>query len=240
MSQHHGSLDKRIFDKVHFIYSSKFNQSVTFDYESKLIQYIVADELYEVRNKNAGMAEKEYYGKKEYDEKFQVLWRRLQREKIVKHSLEELENSDLFKYSPYKELNNDQRTAVEEIITSLKQDENQTVIVNGWPGSGKTIVAIFLLKYLRDSEEFQDKKIGFVVPQTSLRKTLKGIFRSIYGLKSSDVLSPSDVTKQFYDILLVDEAHRLHQYKNISYMGAFKKNCEKIGLTIESDELACK
>lgn len=237
MSQHHNSLDKKIFDKVHFIYSSKFNQSVTFDYESKLIQYIAADELYEVRNKNAGMAEKEYYGKKEYDEKFQVLWRRLQREKIVKHSLEELENSDLFKYSPYKELNGDQRTAVEEIIGSLKQDEKQTIVVNGWPGSGKTIVAIFLLKYLRDSEEFKDKKIGFVVPQTSLRKTLKGIFKSIYGLRSSDVLSPSDVTKQFYDILLVDEAHRLHQYKNISYMGAFKKNCEKIGLTIESDEL---
>lgn len=168
MSQHHNSLDKRIFDKVHFIYSSKFNQSVTFDYESKLIQYITADELYEVRNKNAGMAEKEYYGKKEYDEKFQVLWRRLQREKIVKHSLEELENSDLFKYSPYKELNNDQRTAVEEIINSLKQDEKQTVVVNGWPGSGKTIVAIFLLKYLRDSESFKDKKIGFVVPQLSL------------------------------------------------------------------------
>lgn len=86
MSQHHSSVDKRIFDKVHFIYSSKFNQSVTFDYESKLIQYIVADELYEVRNKNAGMADKEYYGKKEHDEKFQVLWRGLQREKIVKHS----------------------------------------------------------------------------------------------------------------------------------------------------------
>lgn len=90
MSQHHSSVDKRIFDKVHFIYSSRFNQSVTFDYESKLIQYIVADELYEVRNKNAGMADKEYYGKKEYDEKFQVLWCSLQREKLVKHSLEEL------------------------------------------------------------------------------------------------------------------------------------------------------
>jgi hypothetical protein len=38
----------------------------------------------------------------------------------VKHSLEELENSDLFKYSPFKELNNDQRTAVEEIVDSLK------------------------------------------------------------------------------------------------------------------------
>lgn len=237
MKEHHSSVDKRIFDKVHFIYSSKFNQSVTFDYESKLIQYIVADELYEVRNKNAGMADKEYYGKSEYDENFQVLWRSLQRKKIVKHSLGELENSDLFKYSPYKELNNDQRIAVEEIIASLKHKENQTVVVNGMPGSGKTIVAIFLLKYLKDSDEFKEKKIGFVVPQTSLRKTLKKIFKSIYGLKSADVLSPSDVTKHFYDILLVDEAHRLHQYKNISYMGAFKTSCERIGLTTESDEL---
>ena len=237
MAQHHTSIDKRIFDKVHFIYSSKFNQSVTFDYESKLIQYIVADELYEVRNKNAGMADKDYYGKKEYDEKFHTLWRSLQREKIVKHSLEELENSDLFKYSPFKELNKDQRDAVDEILTSLKQDMQQTIIVNGTPGSGKTIVAIFLLKYLRDSDEFKDKKIGMVVPQTSLRKTLKGIFKSIYGLRAADVLKPSDVTRQHYDILLVDEAHRLHQYKNISYMGPFKKSCERIGLTTESDEL---
>ena len=237
MSQHYHSIDKRIFDKVHFIYSSKFNQSVTFDYESKLIQYIVADELYEVRNKNAGMADKEYYGKKEYDEKFHVLWRSLQRSKLVKHSLEELENSDLFKYSPFKELNNDQRAAVEKIMESLKNEDNQTIVVNGMPGSGKTIVAIFLMKYLKDSEEFREKKIGFVVPQTSLRKTLKGIFKSIYGLKASDILSPSDVTKQYYDILLVDEAHRLHQYKNISYMGPFKACCERIGLTTESDEL---
>ena len=51
------------------------------------------------------------------------------------------------------------------------------------------------------------------------------------------MISPSDVTKKKYDILLVDEAHRLHQYKNISYMGSFKKNCEKLGLTTDADEL---
>ena len=33
----------------------------------------MADELYEVRKKNAGMADKEYYGKKEHDEKFTIL-----------------------------------------------------------------------------------------------------------------------------------------------------------------------
>ncbi len=237
MIQHSTNEEKRIFDRVHFIYCKLFNQSVTFDYESKLIQYIVADELFQVTNKNDGIADKQYYQKKDYDAKFETLWRKLQKEKLVKHSLEEIENSDLFKYSPYKELNDSQRVAVESILENLKSGSINRVIVNGMPGSGKTIVAVYLMKYLTDSEEFADKTIGFVVPQTSLRKTMKTIFKSIYGLSPSQILSPSDVTKRKYDVLIVDEAHRLHQYKNISYMGTFKENCENIGLTTDSDEL---
>lgn len=237
MSQHHTSADKRMFNEAYFIYSSKFNQSVTLDYESKLIQYMAADQVYEVRNKNAGMADQNYYGKEAYDREFRVLWRSLRREKLVKHSLEELENSNLFKYSPYKELNNDQRTAAESIVEHLKKEEAQVAVVDGVPGSGKTIVAIYLMKYLKDSEEFRGKKIGFVVPQTSLRATLKGTFKGVYGLQARDVISPSAAAKERYDILIVDEVHRLHQYKNISYRGAFKKNCERIGLTTDSDEL---
>ena len=237
MTQHATNEEKRIFDKVHFIYSKMFNQSVTFDYESKLIQYVVADELFEVMNKNSGIADKQYYKKQEYDEKFEELWRKLQKEKLVKHSLEEIQNSDLFKYSPYKELNDSQRNVVERILERIKSGTVERVVVNGMPGSGKTIVAVYLMKYLSDSEEFAGKSIGFVVPQTSLRSTMRKIFKSIYGLSPSQVLSPSDVTKRHYDIVLVDEAHRLHQYKNISYMGTFKSNCEKLGLTIEADEL---
>jgi len=237
MTQHATNEEKRIFNKVHFIYSKLFNQSVTFDYESKLIQYIVADELFTVTNKNSGIADKQYYQKKDYDAKFEELWRKLQKQHLVKHSLEEIENSDLFKYSPYKELNDDQRQAVDDILAKIKTNSVKRVVVNGMPGSGKTIVAVYLMKYLADSEEFADKKIGFVVPQTSLRRTMKSIFKSIYGLSPSQILSPSDVTRTHYDILLVDEAHRLHQYKNISYMGTFKDNCERIGLTTDSDEL---
>ncbi len=237
MTQHATNEEKKIFDKVHFIYSKLFNQSVTFDYESKLIQYIVADEMFQVTNKNSGIADKQYYQKKDYDAKFEQLWRKLQREKLVKHSLEEIENSDLFKYSPYKELNDSQRNAVDDILNKIKNGEAERIVVNGMPGSGKTIVAVYLLKYLADSPEYEDKKIGFVVPQVSLRKTMKMIFRSIYGLSPNQVLSPSEITKKKYDILLVDEAHRLHQYKNISYMGTFKKNCEQLGLTTDADEL---
>ncbi len=237
MTQHATNEEKQIFDKVHFIYSKLFNQSVTFDYESKLIQYVMADELFEVRNKNSGIADKHYYQKKQYDEMFESLWRKLQKEKLVKHSLEEIENSDLFKFSPYKELNDSQRMAVEEILSKIKTGSYERVVVNGMPGSGKTIVAVYLMKYLSDSGEFKEKSIGFVVPQTSLRKTMKRIFKSVYGLAPAQVLSPSEITNKKYDLLLVDEAHRLHQYKNISYMGTFKKNCEKLGLTTEADEL---
>ena len=68
-------------------------------------------------------------------------------------------------------------------------------------------------------------------------KTLSKVFRSIYGLKATDVIGPSDIVKQHYDILLVDEAHRLHQYKNIVNRASFKANCKALGLTTESDEL---
>ena len=61
MAEHLANAQKSIFDTVHFIYSSKFNQSVTLDYEAKLIQYIVADEKYIVTNGNGGIADKNYF-----------------------------------------------------------------------------------------------------------------------------------------------------------------------------------
>lgn len=237
MSQHLSNEEKQIFKNAHFIYSKHFNQSVTFDYESKLIQYIVADQLFQVTNKNSGIANKDYFEKDKYDAQFYQLWTKLRKKKLVKHSLEEIENSDLFKYSPYKELNNEQRIAVDEILTRLEQGDSKRVIVKGMPGSGKTIVAVYLMKYLADSEVFHDKKIGFVVPQTSLRKTMREVFKSIYGLEEEQVLGPYDVVKERYDVLIVDEAHRLHQYKNIVNRKAFKNSSEKLGFDLTCDEL---
>lgn len=56
MTQHTTNEEKRIFNKAHFIYSKLFNQSVTFDYESKLIRYIIANELFQITNKDYGMS----------------------------------------------------------------------------------------------------------------------------------------------------------------------------------------
>lgn len=243
MAQHKAKVDKRIFDFVHFVYSNKFNQSVTFDYESKLIQLFAADEKYILTNGNDGIADKNYYDKEYYDKNFQLLWEKLRSKKLVRHTIDEIINSDLFKYSPYKELNESQRLAVEEIFQSIELNINQPIIVNGMPGSGKTIVAIFLFKYLRDYRDknddlkYKDKSIALVIPQTSLRKTIKELFKHIYGLKASDVIGPSDVVKKKYDILLVDEAHKLHQRKNIANMGAHDANNRKLGLPKDATEM---
>ncbi|MBR2402281.1 MAG: GIY-YIG nuclease family protein, partial [Lachnospiraceae bacterium] len=50
MNQHKANEEKVGFDTAHFIYSDEFNQSVTFDYESKLIQLFAADEKYTITN----------------------------------------------------------------------------------------------------------------------------------------------------------------------------------------------
>ena len=237
MAEHKSVKEKRPFRKVHFIYSEEFNQSVTLDYESKLIQLMAADEHYILTNGNDGIADNNYYNKAYYDEYFPEVWEELRKKKIAVHTIDEIVNSDLFKYSPYKELNEGQRTAVEEILESIELDEKKPILVNGMPGSGKTIVAVFLLKSLKDKAEYRGKQIGLVIPQTSLRRTLKNLFKHIHGLSAGDVIGPSDTVKKKYDILLVDEAHRLHQRKNIPNMRAHDANNKRLGLPKDGTEL---
>jgi len=85
------------------------------------------------------------------------------------------------------------------------------------------------LREINYIKEFQAKypkaKIGLVIAMTSLRESLESVFKKIPGLKASMIVNPSDTfkLKEKYDLLIVDEAHRLRQYKNISWMGPFEK-----------------
>ena len=59
------------------------------------------------------------------------------------------------------------------------------------------------------------RRIGFVVPMRKLRETMVSIFDSVEGLSSDMVLAPESVVKQYYDLLVVDEAHRLYRRKHL-------------------------
>lgn len=254
---------KHIFNKISIIGSDKFNKSATLDIESNLIQYLTSEGTYELQNGNYGLINHNYYQQDLYKDLFKEIWNKLIEKKVVSKSLSEIENSELFKYSPYKALNEDQYESVLEILDALCQKESSRIFIKGSAGTGKTILATYLVKLLNSDvadssfedynedelreikyiKEFQAKypnaKIGLVVAMTSLRKSLDSVFKKIPGLKASMIIGPSDTfkLKEKYDLLIVDEAHRLRQYRNISWMGTFRKNNQKLGLDDTGTEL---
>ena len=149
------------------------------------------------------------------------------------------------------------------ILDSILDPNKKTVLVEGGAGTGKTILALFLFKLLNSNydefkyREFEDEnelfvervkelkkrygkpKMGLVVPMSSFRNTLKKIFSNVAGLEKSMVIGPAEVTRSNYDILVVDESHRLRQRKNLgSYFRAFDDASHRLGLNRdETNEL---
>ena len=252
-----------LFQTVNIIGSDKFNKSATLDLESRLIQYINAEGTFTTENLNLGHQNHNYYQQDLYKNLFYTVWQKLIEKKIVSKSLTEIENSELFKYSPYKSLNDDQYKSVLEILNNINKSKGNSIFVSGSAGTGKTILATYLMKLLlsdvkdiEDSDikeddiyeislirEFQKKypkaKIGFVIAMTSLRETIKKVFSNVPGLNKNMVMSPSDTFKLGikYDLLIVDEAHRLRQYRNIGWMGVFRQNNIRLGLGDDGTEL---
>ncbi len=237
MVQHSEAVSKQQFTRAHFIYSDRFNQSATFDYESRLISLMSADRQFVLTNLNAGITGVEYFDKASYDSEFLDLWKKLQQKKLAKSTIDELEQSDIFKYSPYKTLTDEQRHVVSEIVDNLRRSRDRRIIVSGMPGSGKTIIDVFLFKLLRETPELSSLKIGMVVPPSSLRGTIKDVFKSINKLSVKDVLGPNDVAKDRYDILIVDEAHRLKMCKNLASYKTYYDACDRLGLPHTSTQL---
>ena len=256
MSAHLKHNTKSKLTSVHLITSEKFNKSATLDIESNLIKYMSGDNVFKLSNGNLGLANHNYYQKKEvYWDIFNSIWNHLRAEGISKHSIEHIDNSDLFKYSPYKSLTKEQSQGLFQILISLATGNYENTIVEGGAGTGKTILAIFLFKMLSSQlEDFSFKEFGseekvfidlvkeikktlpnpkmaLVVPMSSFRTTLKKVFKNIKGLSASMVIGPAQVSKEEYDLLVVDESHRLRRRVNLgAYFGAFDKACKALNL----------
>lgn len=265
LSQHQKNSDKNQLKNIKIIFSHYFNKSSVLDIESKLIQNMLADKQYKLLNGNEGISNHHYYQKNEYESTFKDIWKNLQFEKLVKHDLLDIQNSDLFKYSPYKSLSEDQYQAIREYLFILNGATDKTsTFIQGSAGTGKTILAVYLVKLLLsdiDEEDLEDNyevsplielaqevrtklkkekdeiKIALVVPMTSLRKTLQNVFKSIHGLSKSMVIGPNEVKNDYYDLLIVDEAHRLKRRKNITGYAEFDKTNRHFGLDENGNEL---
>lgn len=289
MKQHLTSSSKSEFHVVRVILEKTFNKSVCLDLESHLIRWFSGDGEFRVTNRNDGVTNANYYSRDEYQRSFEDIFEELRTaEHLFRRTVPEIENTELFKYSPFKSLTHDQALAVEEILEGLFQDleRNQTssrklavpsvsstkkedaaeadnlTVVQGTAGTGKTIVVIYLLKLLCDirdhdpeetvdgdsmfadfyvpdcSQMLQGLRLGMVVPQQSLRTTISRVFKKIPGMKDIRVMTPFQVgdSTEDFDLLFVDEAHRLNQRANQA-SGPLNKKFAEINVKLFGNDL---
>lgn len=260
---HLQSTKKKHLKDAILISSKKFNKSATLDIESNLIKFLHADGKYEILNGNLGLVNHSYYQREElYSNLFKDLWNRLITNGIANHSLEYISNTDLFKYSPYKTLSTDQRNSLMLIINALLSENKKSILVEGGAGTGKTILAIFLFKLILSNDEdfnykefgddeldfikkvkqlkvkFQNPKMALVIAMSSFRKTIKRVFHNIQGLDQNMVIGPSDLGNSYYDLLLVDESHRLRKRVNLTNYASFDNTARALGLDpLKTNEL---
>lgn len=256
LKTHSKTEKKQDLSSVNLILSDLFNKSAALDLEANLIRYVSADAQYALQNANLGISNHKFYQQKEiYWDLFKEIWDELRQLGVARHSLEYIDNSDLFKYSPYKSLSAEQVAGLKMILNCLLDDDAKVSLIHGGAGTGKSILAIFLFKLLKTNfadfnfadfdekdeelfdllqkvkENFGELSMALVIPMASFRKTIGNVFKNIKGLSSDMVIGPSELAKRKYDLLIVDEGHRLRRRVNLgSYFGTFDKNSELLGL----------
>ena len=109
----------------------------------------------------------------------------------------------------------EQKVVYEEIIATSKkcmQDgKKRTIIVQGGPGTGKTVVAINLLAELTSQDQFVQYVSKNSAPRSVYLKKLKGTIKksSVDNMfKGSGIYTEAD--NNIVHTILVDEAHRLN------------------------------
>lgn len=257
LGQHKKNPAKSQLEVAQVILHERFNISATKDLEARLINYFHGDNKYKVQNEAPGLRDAAYYDKSNYSLIFEQIFDQLRSQGMFTRTLKEIENENLFKFSPFKALNDDQAVAIEGILDSIFNPEQGStgneIVVQGGPGTGKTIVAIYLMKLLMDiatrggeedidtdsfffeffTQELREKlsswKIAIVIPQQALRATIQNAFKSIPGLSSKMVLTPWEVasSESDFDLLIVDEVHRLKMRANMNTAqlnGKFRDN----------------
>lgn len=242
--QHLKSSEKQGLTEAHVVVDSTFNKSAALDLESNLVRLLAGDGKYKVLNRNVGIVDAEYFNREQYRKKFEQIFEKFRDFGIFTRSVREIENSDLFKLSPFKALNPEQEITVqrliEDLVASLRSKAPSTSVIQGDPGTGKTVVGVYLMKLLKDLGEakayeetdgdsvfadpviaensglFEGLRIGLVVPQQALRESIRRVFAKTPGLAKAMVLTPFDVgaSEQRFDLLIVDETHRLNRRTN--------------------------
>ena len=226
--QHYNSGNKSDFVKngntrVLYIDINKANSSLSQRLEHDLIKNMDSDGLFDVKNSNAGFLRSNYYEEGNYEDMFKEIWKILCELKMARKNYNLITAEEYTNYSPYLALNNEQYLVVNEIVKEIVLHNRSNVVVKGSAGTGKTVLAIHLLKlfyaYSRQenniiSEEmlgeslddtYQIKKffdniknikIGIIIPAANLNSTLSKYIREMVRGKERIIYDPNSAVDE--------------------------------------------
>lgn len=235
------------FTRMHVITGQLSEETPAKHYENLLIKLMKIDGKFIIVNRDDG-EKQHYYRKNEFELYFDKLWLQL----VDKHLVNTQEfitiiNAASYKYSPHTVLTEAQQNTLAAILRVIDSGEtiphrsdfkNRPILITGDAGTGKTLVAASLFYHLRNSARHKNKKIGLVYTNPATRSEMQIVFKNTHGLHKKDVISPVDVSKNYYDIIICDEAHRLRRGKNLGhYYKRFKQINERFNLDKNHDEL---
>lgn len=234
--QHYDGTEQKFndagFNRVIVVFSSLFNGSSLDDVEAQLITYFSADnegaksqkvsfDSNEVINRTGGNGITEYKGREDVATKVILpLWQDVLYPNgwVKTKTLEDLRARALVKYSPIKQLTNEQGDLIREIV----DNPSKSYVINGDAGTGKTVLLTHMVANIL--KERKKATIGVVV-QPNWQETAAEIFR-IYGMNSTNLTVATSTqiinSGKSFDVIVVDESHKLSR-KGGKQMNAFNE-----------------
>ncbi|PXW87356.1 hypothetical protein DES38_11643 [Streptohalobacillus salinus] len=255
MYQHLKDPKRKRLNQILVIGYEKFNQSATYNIESNLINYFIAEKRYQLQNVSQTTVSQihNYYDKAYYHrEVFKDIWQGLKTKQIVQQDIEVLENRDVFKLSPYKSLSASQLHVKNEILDyctrHITQAGQHVFLIKGEAGTGKSVVLSSLFNTLQDyahdkSSTLYQAENYLLVNHSEMIKTYESIAESLPNLKKKNFLKPTSFINKVdsgaikhADVVLVDEAHLLlskaDAYNNFNYDNQLEEIIKRSKVTV--------
>ena len=214
--------------QMYVIGHEHFNKSLTLDIENRLMKYLASVEAVTYLNNRRENAQNDYYPANEMEPIFNKIWRKLHKVNPDLFPAQRLlENSALFKASPFNKLTLEQLNARGEILQAVDEalqtgKVRQLVKVTGEAGVGKTVLMSNIFYELSQNPKIE--KVAMMVNHVQQEKVYQQIVEKLGMGKTAEVIKAPTFIKNNspehpIDVAFVDEAHLLLTQRSQSYNG---------------------
>lgn len=206
-----------------------FNKSLTLDIENRMMHYLSGvSSVYHLNNRRDN-AQGNYYTDEEMVPIFDKVWRKLHKLKPDLFPLQRIvEESALFKASPFHKLTHAQLSAKNQILNVIEQSlrtnkTGQLIFVQGDAGAGKTVLMSNIF-YDLSTEKNHSLTVTMMVNHRQQEKVYEQIVKKLDLPKNAKVQKVTTFIdrhneKNPIDVAFVDEAHLLLTKRSQAYYG---------------------